>query len=329
MTRFPEFHDIEAAAARLRGLANVTPLLENAELNARTGGRILLKAETLQRTGSFKFRGAYNRLSLIPEEERARGVVAYSSGNHAQGVAAAAQLLGIKATILMPSDAPRVKVANTKRYGAEVIPFDRFTENREELADRLQRETGGVLISPFDDPDLIAGQGTCGLEMAEQLRAEGITPDAVLICVGGGALCAGSALAIKHFWPDCPVYSVEPADFDDTARSLKSGKRERNDPAARSICDALLSPMPGKMTFELNKTLLAGGYGVSDDEVRAAMAYAVNTLKLVVEPGGAVCLAAVLQGKLPTAGRSIALTLSGGSVDPDRLAEALDAARDS
>ena len=326
MTRYPEVRDIQAAAERLQGLAAVTPLLENAELNARTGARILLKAETLQRTGSFKFRGAYNRLSLIPENERARGVIAYSSGNHAQGVGAAAQLLGIKATILMPSDAPKVKVANTKRYGAEVIHFDRFTENREELADKLSEETGGVLISPFDDPDLIAGQGTCGLEMAEQLQAQGLAPDAVLICVGGGALCAGSALAIKHFWPDSPVYSVEPADFDDTARSLVSGQRERNDPAARSICDALLSPMPGKMTFELNKQLLAGGLGVTDDEVRAAMAYAFNTLKLVVEPGGAVCLAAVLQGKLPTEGRTIALTLSGGSVDPDRLADALAAA---
>ena len=325
MTRLPEFRDIEAAAERLRGLATVTPLLENADLDARTGGRILLKAETLQRTGSFKFRGAYNRLSLIPEAERPRGVIAYSSGNHAQGVSAAAQLLGIEATILMPSDAPKVKVANTKRYGAKVIHFDRFTESREELAEKLQAETGAVLINPFDDPDLIAGQGTCGLEMAQQMQAAGLTPDAVLICVGGGALCAGSAIAIKQSWPDCPVYSVEPADFDDTARSLKSGERERNDPAARSICDALLSPMPGKMTFELNRKLLAGGFGVTDDEVRRAMAYAFNTLKLVVEPGGAVCLAAVLEGKLPTEGRTVALTLSGGSVDPERLAEALEA----
>lgn len=322
----PEFRDIEAAAERLRGLASVTPLLENAALNAATGGRILLKAETLQRTGSFKFRGAYNRLSLIPEAERSRGVIAYSSGNHAQGVGAAAQLLGIKATILMPSDAPKVKVANTKRYGAEVVHFNRFTESREELAEAMTEKTGAVLINPFDDPDLIAGQGTCGLEMSQQMQALPVEPDAVLICVGGGALCAGSALAVKHFWPQCPIYSVEPADFDDTARSLESGKREANDPAARSICDALLSPMPGKMTFELNKTLLAGGLCVSDDEVRAAMAYAFNTLKLVVEPGGAVCLAAVLHGKIPTKGRTIALTLSGGSVDPERLFEALAAA---
>ena len=325
MNRFPEFRDIEAAAERLRGLATVTPLLENADLNARTGGRILLKAETLQRTGSFKFRGAYNCLSQIPEDERPRGVIAYSSGNHAQGVAAAAQLLGIKATILMLFDAPKVKVANTKRYGAEVIHFDRFTESREELAEALRAETGGVLINPFDDPDLIAGQGTCGLEIAQQLQALELTPDAVLICVGGGALCAGSALAVKHYWEDCQVYSVEPADFDDTARSLRSGTRERIDPAARSICDALLSPMPGKMTFELNKKLLAGGLTVTDDEVRKAMAFAFHTLKLVVEPGGAVCLAAALEGKLSTAGRTVALTLSGGSVDPERLAEALEA----
>lgn len=323
--RLPNFADVEAAAERLAGKAVMTPLIESAELNARTGGRVLLKPETLQRTGSFKFRGAYNKISQIPEEDREKGVVAYSSGNHAQGVAAACALLGIPATIIMPADAPLAKLNNTRAYGAEVVTYDRYREEREEVAAGLLAESGATLVPPYDDPDVIAGQGTCGLEIARQAAALGADLDAVLICCGGGGLSAGSALALEALSPRTEVYTVEPEEFDDMARSLRSGQVESNPPDARSICDALLAKSPGRATFALNRRLLAGGLVVSDDEARFAMAYAFHRLKLVVEPGGAVCLAAVLAGKLPLEGRTLALTLSGGNVDPARMAEALEA----
>lgn len=322
--RIPEFEDVEAAAARLKGQAVVTPLLEYPELNERLGARLLIKPENLQRSGSFKFRGAYNRVSAIPEDMRARGVIAFSSGNHAQGVAAAAKIHGIPATIVMPSDAPRIKIGNTQAYGAKVVTYDRFTEDREAIAAAISAETGATLIKPYDDTLIIAGQGTCGLEIAQQARAAGANLDAVLICCGGGGLSSGSALAIKTLSPRTEVYAVEPETFDDTRRSLQSGTRVGNDPAARSICDALLAMMPGKMTFEMNQRLLAGALAVSDEEVLHAMAFAFRALKLVVEPGGAVCLAAVLSGKIPVAGRSLAITLSGGNVDPERVMEALE-----
>lgn len=324
--KLPDFADVQAAALALAGRAVVTPLLEYPELNERLGGRLLIKPEVLQRTGSFKFRGAYNRLSRIPEAERARGVLAYSSGNHAQGVAAAAQLLGLPATIVMPEDAPAIKVANTRAYGAEIVFYDRYSQAREAIAEGLLAESGATLVKPYDDPAVIAGQGTCGLELVHQAEGRGARLDAVLLCCGGGGLSSGSALAIKQLSPDTEVYSVEPEQFDDTARSLASGQRERNDPAARSICDALLAPTPGELTFALNSRLLSGGLAVSDGEVMAAMAYAFRKLKLVVEPGGAVCLAAVLAGKVALAGRAVALTLSGGNVDPATLQTALDAA---
>lgn len=322
--RIPDFEDVEAAAARLKGQAVVTPLLEYPELNERLGARLLIKPENLQRSGSFKFRGAYNRVSAIPEDMRARGVIAFSSGNHAQGVAAAAKIHGIPATIVMPSDAPRIKIGNTQAYGAKVVTYDRFTEDREAIAAAISAETSATLIKPYDDTLIIAGQGTCGLEIAQQARAAGADLDAVLICCGGGGLSSGSALAIKTLSPRTEVYAVEPETFDDTRRSLQSGTRVGNDPAARSICDALLAMMPGKMTFEMNQRLLAGALAVSDEEVLHAMAFAFRALKLVVEPGGAVCLAAVLSGKIPVAGRSLAITLSGGNVDPERVMEALE-----
>ncbi len=322
--RIPDFEDVEVAAARLKGQAVVTPLLEYPELNERLGARLLIKPENLQRSGSFKFRGAYNRVSAIPEDVRARGVIAFSSGNHAQGVAAAAKIHGIPATIVMPSDAPRIKIGNTQAYGAKVVTYDRFTEDREAIAAAISAETSATLIKPYDDTLIIAGQGTCGLEIAQQARAAGADLDAVLICCGGGGLSSGSALAIKTLSPRTEVYAVEPETFDDTRRSLQSGTRVGNDPAARSICDALLAMMPGKMTFEMNQRLLAGALAVSDEEVLHAMAFAFRALKLVVEPGGAVCLAAVLSGKIPVAGRSLAITLSGGNVDPERVMEALE-----
>ncbi|HEY0836659.1 MAG TPA: threonine/serine dehydratase [Azospirillum sp.] len=317
------FADVEAAAERLRGVAVVTPLLENAQFNARVGGRVLLKAETLQRSGSFKFRGAYNRLSQIDAARRTAGVVAWSSGNHAQGVAAAARMLGMPATIVMPSDAPVLKIANTRGYGAEIRLYDRWTESREDIAAGIARERGAVTVPPFDDPNVMAGQGTVGLELGAQLEAAGARLDAVLAPCSGGGLMAGLATAVKHLAPQAELYSVEPAGFDDTARSLAAGARLSNEPGAASFCDALLTPAPGELTFAVNRRLLTGGLSVTDAEVAEAMAYAFSVLKLVVEPGGAVALAAVLSGKLPVQGRTLAVVLSGGNVDPAAFARVL------
>lgn len=319
----PAYAEVEAAAERLSGKAVVTPLIESPALNERVGGRVLLKAETLQRTGSFKFRGAYNRISLIPEAARAAGVVAYSSGNHGQGVAAAAALLGVAATIVMPSDAPRIKLANTRAHGAEVVLYERSSESREARAQEIAERTGATIVRPYDDPAIIAGQGTCGLEIARQATALGARLDAVLVCCGGGGLIAGCALALAELSPDTKVHSVEPAGFDDTRRSLERGERVANAPDARSFCDALLAPTPGELTFAINRELLAGGLAVSDAEVAAAMAFAFYTLKLVVEPGGAVSLAALLAGRFDARGKTVAITLSGGNVDPETYAKVL------
>jgi len=324
-TAQPTIIDIEDAARRLSGMAVVTPLLESPVVNKRLGGRLLIKAEPMQRTGSFKFRGAYNRLSRIDGDAKKRGVVAYSSGNHAQGVAAAAQILGMPAVIVMPADAPAIKIRNTKSYGAEVVTYDRLNESREAIGQKLQRERGAVLVPPFDDPFIIAGQGTIGLELAQQAEAAGAALDAVLAACSGGGLLAGIATAMKARQPSVAVYAVEPQGFDDLSRSLKSGKRETNDPGARSICDALLAPTPGELTFSINSHLLSGGFAVSDDEVRQAMAVAFEDYKLVVEPGGAVALAAVLSGKFPARGKTVAVVCSGGNVDPDVFASAIRA----
>ena len=319
----PSLADIEAAAARLRGRAVRTPLLESALLNERVGGRVLVKAEPLQRTGSFKFRGAFNRISLIPEAERSRGVVAFSSGNHAQGVAAAAREFGIKATIVMPSDAPAIKVRNTKGYGAEVVLYDRLRENREAIGARIAEQTGATLVKPYDDLGLIAGQGTIGLEIVAQAEEANATLEAVLVPCGGGGLIAGVSTAIGELRPEVAVYSAEPEGFDDTARSLAAGERLPNAPGATSWCDALLAPMPGEITFPINAARLRGGFAVSDRETAAAMAAAFDTLKLVVEPGGSAALAAVLAGKLDCRGRTVAVVCSGGNVDPAIYREAL------
>jgi threonine dehydratase len=320
MDREPTFADVEAAAARLAGRAVVTPLLEFPVLDDEVGGRVLIKPEVLQRTGSFKFRGAYNKISQLPETKRPAGVVAYSSGNHAQGVAAAARLLGVPATIVMPADAPAIKIENTRGHGAEVLLYDRYREAREEVAARLVAERGATLVRPYDDPDIIAGQGTCGLEIARQAAALGRRLDTLLVCCGGGGLTAGLALAMTELSPGTAIYTVEPAGFDDTARSLAAGRRVSNDAGASSICDALLAPTPGELTFAINRDRVAGGLAVTEDETRAAMAYAFRHLKLVVEPGGAVALAALLAGKIETRGKTSALTLSGGNVDPDFFA---------
>lgn len=304
---------VEAAAARLEGVAVQTPLLECPALDELCGGHVLLKPECLQRTGSFKIRGAYNMLSQLDEAQRKRGAVAFSSGNHAQGVAAAGTLLGIHTAIVMPEDAPKTKKENTQRLGGETILYDRYTGDREQIARKLAAERGAVLVPSYDHEDIIAGQGTVGLEIMRQCGAE--MPDLVLVCCGGGGLIAGCVTAIHALSPSTKVFAVEPADFDDTARSLAAGERLANDPNARGICDALQTPTPGKMTFEINRKLLAGVLVVTEDAVREAMRFAFKELKLVVEPGGAVALAAVLSGRIDCSNKKVVVVLSGGNVE--------------
>lgn len=312
--------DVEDAARIIAPAAIRTPLLENAVLNERCGRRVLVKFEGAQHSGSFKFRGAYNRLARLSAAERKAGVVAWSSGNHAQGVAFAARLLGIAATIVMPADAPAIKTANTRALGAEIVAYDRFTENREEIATTLATEGGAVLVPSFDDPFIMAGQGTIGLEIMEQAAELGAEIGQILVNCGGGGMVSGIATAVKARQPGVAVYAVEPAGFDDTARSLTSGVRESVSPDARSICDALLSPAPGALTFPINRALLSGGLVVSDDQVREAMRFAFSALKLVVEPGGAVALAAMLAGLAPAAKGASVVVISGSNVDPDAYA---------
>ena len=319
----PTAADIRAARERIKGIAVYTPLLESPFLNELVGGRLLIKAEPLQRTGSFKFRGAYNKICQIPEADRARGVVAFSSGNHAQGVAHAAQISGIKATIVMPADAPAMKLANTRAYGAEVVTYDRYNEDREKVAAGVLERTGGTLVKPFDAAETIAGQGTIGYEIAEQCAEQDAAPDQVIVCCGGGGLIAGVSTAISDVLPGVPVYSAEPAGFDDTARSLVSGSREENDPANRSVCDALLAEMPGKITFAINSRTLSGGLVVTDEEAFRAMRLAFERLKLVIEPGGAVALASALSGRVETAGKTTVVVASGGNVDAEMFSRAL------
>jgi threonine dehydratase len=323
MQELPEFSDIEAAARRIANEAVVTPLLENSKLNALVNGRIFIKAECLQRTGSFKFRGAWNCISKLDPAGSKGGVVAYSTGNHAQGVAAAAQLRGLAALIVMPVDTPEIKTANTKSYGAEIVTYDRATEDRAEIANLYVAKRGAVLVPPFEHADIIAGQGTCGLEIINELYGRNVELDDMLVNCSGGGLTAGVALAFSKKSPKTKVHSVEPEGFDDYARSLRSGVREKNVRSSGSICDALLTPQPGEMTFAMNKGRLAEGYVVSEPEVRRAVRFAFETLKLVVEPGGAVGLAAVLSGKVATKGRYIGIILSGGNVDPKLFTEIL------
>ncbi len=315
--RLPTFDDVVAAHERIARAAHVTPALESAFLNERVNTRVFLKAETLQRTGSFKFRGAHNRISQISSGDVPGGIVACSSGNHAQGVAEAARLAGMPATIVMPRDAPDVKIARTRRAGAEVVLYDRDSGDRDEIACQLCLERDALFVPPFDHPDIIAGQGTAGLELCEQAQAAGACLSAVLVPISGGGLAAGVALAVKHSLPDCDVHGVEPDAFDDYARSLRSGQRERNPRKSGSICDALLVAEPGVLTFALAQRLLSDGLSVSDMEVREAMRFAFDELKLVVEPGGAVALAALLSGRFrPEGAGAVGVILSGGNVDP-------------
>ncbi|OQM74961.1 threonine ammonia-lyase [Manganibacter manganicus] len=320
----PAIADIRRAAERLRGLAVETPLLESQALNERLGGRILFKSEVLQRTGSFKFRGAYNKIAGLDPKDRARGVVAYSSGNHAQGVAAAAAMFGIRAVIAMPADAPRAKADNVRRMGGEIVAYDRHREDRTAVVCRYV-EDGMVLVPPYDDAAIIAGQGTVGLELSAQARELGAVLDAVIVPCGGGGLTGGVALAVKDASPQTAIWAAEPEHFDDTRRSLEEGSPVANRPGHNSVCDALLTPQPGAITFAINRTALTGAVAVSEPEVFAAMREAMSALKLVVEPGGAVALAAILAGRIDVAGKCVAVVLSGGNVDPDLYARALAA----
>jgi len=312
----PTINDVRAAAERIKGIAVRTPLIRNDALDAALGARAFVKAENLQRGGAFKMRGAANAIAALAPDVRARGVIAFSSGNHAIAVSTAAKLFGIKATIVMPSDAPRIKLATTRSLGATVITYDRVNESREVIGARISAETGASLIKPFDDPNVIAGQGTLGLEIAEE-----ISPDILIVQGSGGGLSAGTALAL----PNTQVFVVEPEGHDDIARTLKAGSIQRNPPGIRSICDGLLTEQMGEITHMIARDRFAGAVAVSDDEVRRAMRFAFRHLKLVLEPSGAAALAASLEGKVALAERTVAIVASGGNVDEETFMEALRA----
>jgi threonine dehydratase len=317
----PGIEDVRLAAERLRGLIVDTKLIESPALNEKFNARILFKPETLQRTGSFKFRGAYNKISLLSAEERSRGVVAFSSGNHAQGVAASAALFGVGAVIAMPSDAPAIKIENVRKMGAEVIFFDRFGDDRMTVVSPFIKDRGMALVPPFDDPAIIAGQGTIGLELIAEAEELGVELDAVVVPCGGGGLSSGISIAVKAASPKTEVWIAEPENFDDTKRSLASGERLSNEPGHHSICDAILSMEPGALTFAINRDTLSGGVAVPDHATAKAMRDAAAYLKLVVEPGGAVALAALDSGEIDLAGKCVVVVLSGGNADLEKYAE--------
>ena len=314
---------IEAAAGRLQGHARRTPLLSSPFLDEIAGRRVLVKAECLQHTGSFKFRGAWSALSALDPEVRAKGVIAFSSGNHAQGIAAAAKGFGVPAVIIMPADAPAAKVAGTRGLGAEVVPYDRETEDRDALGARLAAERGLTLVKPFDEPEVIAGHGTCGLEIAEQAAEEGVTTADVLVCCGGGGLTSGIALALEAKAPGLRARPAEPEGFDDVKRSLAAGTIQRNAAMGGNICDAIVTPQPGNLTFPIMQRLCGPGLAVTEEEALKAMQLAARHLRIIAEPGGAVALAAALFRASEIEGEAVICTVSGGNVDAAILARAL------
>ncbi|WP_339951131.1 threonine/serine dehydratase [uncultured Albimonas sp.] len=319
-----DISDIRAAAARLAPVVRRTPLLESPFLNEIAGRRVLVKAECLQHTGSFKFRGAWSAISALDPEVRARGVFAYSSGNHAQGVAYAAKLHGIPAVILMPADAPKLKLANTAAFGAEVITYDRYSESREEIGARLAEERGLTLVRPYDEPMVIAGQGTTGLELAEQAAEAGVREADVLVCTGGGGLSSGVALALQAEAPGLRVRPVEPEDYDDWKVSLEVGARTPATGGRVSLCDAIVTPAPGEITWPILSRLAGPGIAVSDRECLDAMAQAFERLKIVIEPGGAAALAAALFRPEELSGEAVLCLATGGNVDRAVFAQALE-----
>ncbi|WP_333592745.1 threonine ammonia-lyase [Brevundimonas sp.] len=314
------FQGVQDAARQIAGQAVRTPLIESPALNERLGGRVLLKAENLQYAGAFKFRGAYNRISRLTDDERARGVVAYSSGNHAQAVAAAARLVGTSAVIVMPADSPRVKVEGVIAFGGEVRTYDRYAESREAIGEEIAATRGSILVRPFDDPFVIEGQGTVGLEIVEQADAP---LDQLLCGTSGGGLIAGINLALAARSPDTRVVGVEPAAYNDTQMSFAAGQRVTHAPAPGTICDALMTPIPGELTWPINQRL-ERVVTVTDAEAAEAVRYAFRVLKLVIEPGGAVSLAALLAGKVETKGLTTAVVLSGGNIDPALFAAIIE-----
>jgi threonine dehydratase len=305
--------DIHAALARIAPHIVRTPMLRNAMLDAQCDATILIKPEVLQKTGSFKLRGATNALLQFSPEQRARGVVTYSSGNHGQAIACAAAALRMQATIVMPSDAPAIKRDSTAFWGATIIEYDRETENREAIAADITARTGATLIPPYEHDHVIAGQGTAALELAADAAAAGLALDALLVPTGGGGLIAGCALALQSVSPATKIHPVEPKGWDDTARSLAAGTRQKNTGTESKFCDALLTPTPGELTFSINQKYLSPGVAASDNEVRVAQRFAARYLKLTVEPGGAVALAALLSGRIPAQGKTIGIILSGGN----------------
>lgn len=318
----PTFQDVLDAETRVCAVVRETPVLSHPQIDAMAGAQIFIKAECLQVTGSFKIRGAMNRLAQIPDSQKAAGVVAFSSGNHAQGVARAARLLGMPAAIVMPSDAPKVKVQGVQADGGEVVPYDRNTEDRNEIAARLAADRGAVLVPSFDDRDIIAGQGTAGLEFARQAEAMGGPLDHLICCTGGGGLISGMALAFEQLSPATSIWTAEPDGHSDWKRSLETGEIVANAPGTRSICDAILTPEPGHMTFAIGKRLLAGGLSVSDQSVRAAMRMAFRYLRIVTEPGGATALATIVDG-VPgeMRGKRVGIMVTGGNVDAGQFAD--------
>ena len=315
---------IRAANLRLEGHVRRTPLLNSSFIDEIAGRRVWVKPECLQHTGSFKFRGAWSALSALDPDLRKNGVIAFSSGNHAQGVALAAKLHGVPSVIVMPADSPSLKIENTRAYGAEVVLYDRDTESREEIGARLSEERGLTLIKPFDEPQVIAGQGTCGLEIAAQAAEQGIENADVIVCCGGGGLTSGIALALEADAPGLRVRPAEPEGFDDVARSLRSGVIERNPRTSGNICDAIITPQPGDITFPILHRLCGPGLTVSEQEALQAMGHAFNRLKVVAEPGGAVALAAALYRRDEIEGDDVIVTISGGNVDAPMFARALD-----
>lgn len=320
---------IHEAASALHGVVTRTPLLENLDVNEQLGGRLLVKAEHAQRTGAFKIRGAYNRLRFMSAEERQRGAITYSSGNHAQGLALAARLMKTTALIVMPSDTPAAKVESTKALGASVVTFDRDTSDSNEVVARLRQETGRIVVPPSGDVRTLAGAGTAALELFQQAQEADASLDAVLVPCGGGGLTAATAFLMHEVAPDTRVYSVEPELFDDTRRSLEAGKRVANPKGQRTICDSIMTPTPNEHTFEINRKLLAGGLIASDHDVRTAMRFAFDTFKIVVEPGAAVGIAAILNGQIDIEGKTIAVFTTGGNVDPGRYCELVSTASEA
>ena len=320
---YPTVFDIQAAEDRLSDQVIQTPILESSQLNEQLGCRLLLKAEALQRTGSFKFRGAYNKISQIPTHQRFKGVVAYSSGNHAQGVAAAAQIFDLPATIVMPSDAPDIKIQNTRSYGADIEFYDRKIGNRVKMAKRISDETGGLLIPPYNDPDIIAGQGTIALELIRQSEELNVKLDIVMGPSSGGGMMSGCSLVLKHYDPRVMLYCVEPENYDDIAQSLACGQRMKLKSKRHSICDALLLETPGDLTFQILKELNVGGLVVSDQATVHAMLVAFQAFKIVLEPSGAIALAAALEQKINLKGKTVAVICTGGNVDPSLFQKAL------